>query len=103
MGARRLTTIGACQAPDSGLADAELNVIRRFTALGFRVSQMPIRKRIRCPSENRMSQVPIWRLVQSYRDRRSRSTRWLPSLSKAFVGIDLVAYLDDLADPDNAE
>jgi len=30
-----------------------LNVIRRSTALGFRVSQVPIRKRIRCPSENR--------------------------------------------------
>jgi hypothetical protein len=28
-----------------------LNVIRRSAALGFRVSQVPIRKRIRCPSE----------------------------------------------------
>jgi hypothetical protein len=28
-----------------------LNVILRSTALGFRVSQVPIRKRIRCPSE----------------------------------------------------
>ena len=40
------------QVPESGLADAVLNVIRRSTALGFRVSQVPIRKRIRCPSEN---------------------------------------------------
>jgi hypothetical protein len=28
-----------------------LNVIRRSADLGFRVSQVPIRKRIRCPSE----------------------------------------------------
>ena len=39
------------QVLESGLADAVLNVIRRSTALGFRVSQVPIRKRIRCPSE----------------------------------------------------
>ena len=39
------------QIPESGLADAVLNVIRRSTALGFRVSQVPTRKRIRCPSE----------------------------------------------------
>ena len=39
------------QIPESGLADAVLNVIRRSTALGFRVSQVPIRKRIRCPFE----------------------------------------------------
>ena len=41
------------QIPESGLAGAVLNVIRRSTALGFRVSQVPIRKRIRCPSAKR--------------------------------------------------
>ena len=39
------------QIPESGLADAVLNVIRRSAALGFRVSQVPIRRRIWCPSE----------------------------------------------------
>jgi hypothetical protein len=39
------------QIPESGLADAVLNVIQRSTAVCFRVSQVPIRKRIRCPSK----------------------------------------------------
>jgi hypothetical protein len=39
------------RVPESGLADAVLNVIRRSAALGFRVSQVPIRKRVRCSSE----------------------------------------------------
>jgi hypothetical protein len=51
------------QIPESGLADAVLNVIRRSTGLGFRVSQVPIRKRVRCPFENRMSKVPIRHLL----------------------------------------
>ena len=39
------------KTPRIGLADVVLNVIRRSAALGFRVSQVPIRKRVRCPSE----------------------------------------------------
>jgi len=58
------------QIPESGLADAVLNVIQRSTALGFRVSQVPIRKRIRCPSENRMSKVPFGTCPESNASRR---------------------------------
>jgi hypothetical protein len=35
---------------ESGLVAAVLNVIRRSAALGFRVSQVPIRKRIQVPT-----------------------------------------------------
>jgi hypothetical protein len=53
------------QIPESGLADAVLNVIRRSPALGFRVSQAPIRNESGAHSKNRMSQVPTRHRPQS--------------------------------------
>src|SRR6266853_1311014 len=54
---------------ESGLADAVLNVIRRSAAFGFRVNQVPIRKRIRCPfekpNESGAHSGTVWILVLS--------------------------------------
>jgi hypothetical protein len=46
------------QLPESGLAGRDLSVRRWSAAIGFRVSQVPMRNESGAQPKNRMSQVP---------------------------------------------